>query len=98
MKAETSNSEPTDADRPNKSDTARGTQNITNDKTDEKPASHQEPSDNDPEAVEPGQDVAVLRRLKQIARRGSRRRREGNRSCNGLDLLQRRGVAVLLTM
>jgi hypothetical protein len=57
MKAETSNSEPTDADRPNKSDTARGTENITDGKTDltgEKVASQQEPSDNDPDAVEPG--------------------------------------------
>ena len=59
MKAETSNSEPTDADRPNKSDTSRGTQNITNDKTHEKPASQQEPSDNDPEAVEPGKTSSI---------------------------------------
>lgn len=32
MKAETSNTEPTDADRPNKSDTARNTKNVNDEK------------------------------------------------------------------
>ena len=32
MKAETSNTEPTDADRPNKSNTARGTENVSDGK------------------------------------------------------------------